>query len=106
MGVGYGYSTDTDKTAELAAIKSRLLELEARFSLVLIERQSSSPELILPAWDNATERALITSGRALAEGKGIQLSRVAQTDLIQCSATSEGMEIYMGSSLTGAPLVL
>ena len=101
-----GYGTSSDESAVLAAFRSRLLDLEARLNLLLIERQSSSPELVLPAWDNATERALITSGGAIAEGIGMQLSRIAQTDLIQLSATSDGDEIYMGSSLTGAPLVL
>ena len=89
------------KTARL--LQDQIDSLHIQLRRYLESSDALAPQLYIPAWNNASPRAQIGVGKALLEETGITIAKVADTQFLSIEALAVS-EIYLGSSLTGAPI--
>jgi len=80
----------------IANLQARIANLERQLSVGTRPFGTSSlgvdPELIIPAFDDASPRALIGTGSILAEGTGIQITKPANTPYLAIAASGTGVD--------------
>ena len=94
----------SENEEQVALLQEQLDTLQSNLRRYLESSDALAPQLYLSAWDNASPRAQVGVGKALVEETGITFAKVANTQFLSVEALAIS-EIYLGSSLTGAPIV-